>query len=1112
MGATIVKDTQVLFLAEAPGKDEDENTGRPLTGPSGKLLRECLPDGWKNLCSFDNVVNCRPEGNRTPIFTEIECCRPRRIKVIEECKPKLIVGLGAIPLNWALGSTDMAGMRGRFFAVKIGNHECWYLPTYHPSFILRVARDKRKPLNSMMGHCFRADIQRALSAVSTLKPPHVDTEAEVKSNIQCFDGSDPKHFDALCKLLDEAKKAPLKAVDIETRFLRPYTAGAGLMSVAISYDLTNFAFSVDHPQSKWTKTQRDWILDKLLFLLVDDTIKIAHNAPFELEWFAHFFGKEAVNHAAWECTMMQAHFLDERKGARRDDDSGANRYISLDFLCKMHFGIAYKALFPLNKKDMAKSNLADVLTYNGVDTKYTLRLFKRQIQLLKKSKLLNAYYEALPRQAAVALMQFMGVTVDQKAVKAAQAKLNPEIERIEREVQDLKVVKAFVADKKSFNPYSGPDVISIFRDYLKRPEIVVKSDRGEADRVSTDKGVLDQIDHPLAQMIVELRNKSKMASTYVDGLELNPPKRTDGKKDAVQVVFPDGCLHTSFNTTITETGRLSCVAHWTPILTRSGWKPISEIRVGDDVWTHKERWMPVTALWRKGWEQMFTLHLSNGELLTCTKSHRLLLDTNCWATVEEICGLFRKVGFKPFQYRRHTGFVQEQRVNLNCGDIRDPKYKGSQHLSSGKNQPLQRGEEGISLCEILGIKNGQQKPDVGKDWRKAPQLEGGMLGQQRVLYHKGKWEENIRASSHYAPSSWDNLHPTRDGGASHRWGSIQQQARQSSSNYWGWAQANSCQTEGFEVVSIEKIEISGSFEVFDVTVLNDASYLSCGIFSHNSSDPNLQNWPKRKDSWLRSTVIPPKGHLFVAADYGQLEACTGAMCSKDKFLVKSLWEDYDIHQEWALRIGHDCPALIGGKANLSDKAAVGKFRSLVKNKLVFPAFFGASNESVKNYLAGACDYDLDQSLVDTWMESFWESFGGVAKWQKATMHKYYDVGYVETLQGRRRHYPLTKNQAINQPVQGTAAELVCDAMNRLSYLAASTEQWHLHPVLNVHDDLSFFIPEDTKVFDESIEAIVREMLTFDFPWINVPLAVEVSVGKNWADVQPVGKFWSHKDL
>jgi hypothetical protein len=215
--------------------------------------------------------------------------------------------------------------------------------------------------------------------------------------------------------------------------------------------------------------------------------------------------------------------------------------------------------------------------------------------------------------------------------------------------------------------------------------------------------------------------------------------------------------------------------------------------------------------------------------------------------------------------------------------------------------------------------------------------------------------------------------------------------------------------------------------------------------------------------------------------------------------------------EWAQKFAHDEPGLIGGRKNLKDPAAMKNFRSLIKNKMVFPAFFGAANESVHGYLVNATGFDVSQKIVDKRMEEFWSTFSGMASWQKKTMQHYYNEGWVATMQGRKHRYPLSKNQAINMPVQGTAAELVCDAMNRLSYISLKNDQPHIHPRLNVHDDLSFFIPDDDRILEDSLKIIIREMLCFPFKWINVPLSVEVSVGKNWADVQPIGKFWSHKE-
>lgn len=807
MKPTLSPQTEVYFLGSSP--DEDERYA--LSGSSGKLLRSVIPAGKLHLCSFDNVINCSSEKGAT--WQETECCRPRRHRYIEEATPKLIVGLGSTSLNWLLGSSDTRNLRGRVYAVKIGNHECHFMPTYDPAFVIEKAYRKDKPLNSRWGHCFRMDIDKVFNIVGDLTPVHIDNEEEIRSRVQCFDGSNPEPVYAL---LEEAKKAPIKSIDIETSCLRPYSPNAKILTVAISFGDTNFSFAWDHPHSKWGQNTKQ-LYELVESLLKDDTTKVAHNAPFELEWLSCEFGGDVVNHTAWECTMMQAHFLDERKGGNREDDNtGANRYLGLDFLCKLHFGFAYKSLFKLNKKDMASSDLGETLIYNGVDTKYTLKLYYLQKQLLKKAGLNRAYMEAAARQPTVALMQRLGIPVNQNEINSLQIRLGNEIQADEAEIEALDVVQKYKADHKGvFNPLSGPDTLKVFKEYLKREEVYVQGKGNTIGRYSVDKHVLDKIDHPLAKLVTNLRHITKMKSTYVDGLELNKG----------EIIYPDGRLHTSFHTTGTETGRLS------------------------------------------------------------------------------------------------------------------------------------------------------------------------------------------------------------------------------------------------------------------------------------SSSPNMQNFPKRGggDIYRRAIVAPP-GHLMVAVDYKQLEGSTTAMCSKDAYYIKALKDNYDTHMVWAKRLAELVPTCT--------KEVNGKFRSMIKNKLVFPSFFGASNESVLAYLSDGCGMPMPKDKIDIIMDEFWDTFDGVKRWQDRLMKDYYQQGWVATLSGRRRNYPLSRNEAINHPVQGTAAELVCDAMVRLSYLASSTSRWHLHPVLNVHDDLTFIVPDDDDVLNDAINIIVREMLTFDFPWINVPLACEVSVGPNWCDLKKLGEFWS----
>jgi uracil-DNA glycosylase family 4 len=836
---TLAKGGEIYFLAEAPGRDEDENTGKPLTGPSGSLLRECIPDGH-GPSSFDNVCNCRPPKNRTPTWVEIECCRPRRLKYIQQAKPKLIVGLGAVPLQAILGSGDLKSMRGRFFAIQIGEHQCWFMPTYHPSFLLHIARDKRKPLNSMMGHCFRMDIRKAFDALEWLETPDFDDEKELRSEIVCFDGTNPKHENEVLRLLEQVGKAKEAAVDIETKGLRPYKPGAAIMSAAFSFKSINFSFALDHPKAAWTVKQKATIKKALKAALTTDTIKIAHNAPFEIEWFIWYLGRDVIQHHNWHCTQMQAHFLDERRGKSRSSEESDRRaaYQALDFLLKQHFGTTHKSAFKLDKKDMSKSDLGETLIYNAVDTKRTLKLHHHQVKLLKQAGLYDAYLEALPRQTSVAMMQFLGVPVDQAEVKKAQGRLIPEIKNIEDEIAELKVVKAYIHDKGEFAASNDRQVLEVFKDYLKCPEVRVEKEGYEAHdfnksseskrrfddsktgKFSVDKNTLSQIDHPLAQLVIDFRNRAKLLSTYVDGLELGKGK----------MIYPDGLIHCNFNTTFAETGRTS------------------------------------------------------------------------------------------------------------------------------------------------------------------------------------------------------------------------------------------------------------------------------------ADDPNMQNYPQRNDAWVRNQIAAPDGYTLVAFDYGQLEGCTAAMCSKDKVLVKALWEDYDLHFEWAQKTAHLYPNAIGGRKYIQDKDVMKKFRSRIKNKLTFPAIFGAQNSSIAGYL------DIPVEIIDKLMREFWKTFSGLYDWQQKLMEGYWENGYVQSPTGRRRHYPMTRNQAINDPIQSVACDIVCRSMNTLSELAAEENKWYLHPILNIHDDLSFVVPDDDKTLEATIKDVYSVMLTPGYNFINVPLSVSCSVGKHWFQMQEIDKFWSHKDV
>ncbi|MBP8016539.1 uracil-DNA glycosylase [Candidatus Gracilibacteria bacterium] len=135
--------TKILFIGEAPGKEEDEQN-KPFVGRSGKLLTKIL----ENLGYFrekdyyiTNIVKCRPPNNRDPNETEIKTCSPYLIRQIEEMKPKLIVTLGRFSFNFLVPNISITNGRGKAFQIHgILGQKLDFSPIvfaiYHPAVAL----------------------------------------------------------------------------------------------------------------------------------------------------------------------------------------------------------------------------------------------------------------------------------------------------------------------------------------------------------------------------------------------------------------------------------------------------------------------------------------------------------------------------------------------------------------------------------------------------------------------------------------------------------------------------------------------------------------------------------------------------------------------------------------------------------------------------------------------------------------------------------------------------------------------------------------------------------------------------------------------------------------
>jgi uracil-DNA glycosylase family 4 len=275
----------------------------------------------------------------------------------------------------------------------------------------------------------------------------------------------------------------------------------------------------------------------------------------------------------------------------------------------------------------------------------------------------------------------------------------------------------------------------------------------------------------------------------------------------------------------------------------------------------------------------------------------------------------------------------------------------------------------------------------------------------------------------------------------------------------------------------------------------------------NSEDPNIQNVPIREEE-AKKVRRQIAAKVMASFDYGQIDARIIACGSRDTHYCKALWENYDIHMEWAERIAHAVPRLVGGREKIKDKKVMEDFRGgKIKSIWVFALFYGASLSSTARRLE--CE---DRELYKLY-DAFWTQFAGVHKWQDDIEKQFSDKGYVQLFDGLRRHAPLSHGQRINTPVQGATNRIVMLGMNRLSEVGDPLLQANMQ----IHDDLTFCFNRQ-RDYEDSMPRILDVMLDGrEFPWFAVPLTVEIKTGSNWAEMTKVGAYdsvtrlgWPHR--
>lgn len=533
----------VYILGEAAGATEAEERIQ-FIGESGQLLRAYVPRKYSDHLRFNNCARSHPPKNETPDRVILECCRPSVVRDIEQTKPKAIFGFGNVPLDWVSGFNGITLWRGRKMPVKVGSHTCWYFPMLHPAYLVRQRRGNGGA--SEEERMFGFDMKRAFAQIEGLPQPRVHTPAEVRKNVEIITGENgDEDLGRLEEALRWAAAQPIIGVDYETNGLRPYFSGAKILSAAVATRDRAVAFALDHPEAGWTPSQRG-IVTALWqeFLARAIGVKAVHNLAFEMEWTAFFFGKELLRAGVWGDTSTQAGVIDERKGNKKAGP------FSLEFLIQQYFGFNLKKMSGVDRSDLENTPIEAVLQYNAPDARYHALLFEEQAVIIEEEGLVEAYELGLRAVPTVILTQIKGLPIDQNEVARLKKKYEAEFNRIVGEINGQQVVLTFEKLKGiKFKPLSNPDVLFVLKDIMKRREVLVQDKYTKKSRYSADEAVLDQINHPFAKLLIDLRKVNKQRSTYVTPLDENAEE---------SLVYPDGCVHAQFNTVFAETGRLSC--------------------------------------------------------------------------------------------------------------------------------------------------------------------------------------------------------------------------------------------------------------------------------------------------------------------------------------------------------------------------------------------------------------------------------------------------------------------------------------------------------------------------------------------------------------------------
>ena len=284
--------------------------------------------------------------------------------------------------------------------------------------------------------------------------------------------------------------------------------------------------------------------------------------------------------------------------------------------------------------------------------------------------------------------------------------------------------------------------------------------------------------------------------------------------------------------------------------------------------------------------------------------------------------------------------------------------------------------------------------------------------------------------------------------------------------------------------------------------------LSTDTGRFNCQHPNAQNMPRKTNDpiGVRNFIKAPKGHLVISLDFSQIELRVGAFYldqAGDDTMKNVYLHDLDLHAKTT--------SVIFGvpyeQAHDKNSPNYKEHRTIAKN-VNFGVFYGLFPGGLQKTLKFKAGIERSYQDCDMMIRNLKEGYPGLVKWQESVKSEARRRMYTETWLGRRRYLPNIRSDnwgqqsfaercAMNTPIQGTAADILKLAVARI--LVGLKDRPWLKPILQIHDELTFIIPEEK--LDDAVKFIKQCMEAKPFPEFDLPLIAEASTGPTFGTMK-----------